>query len=472
MPTCDSMPDAVLVSRPLRRRTFLAGIAGTAATAILAACGSSSATDTPPPVATRAATSGAAATTVPTTPASAATTTPATTTATVAPTVAASSGGKATQITLIHWYPGDAHPIAQVIKAYNDKQSAVKVVPQIETDYTAILQKVQAGLAAGNPPAVGTVGWNLKLFAASALNLVPMEEIGGETLKDVLGRFRPEFLSSAQVGGKTIGLPYATSNPVVYINTDITTAAGLDATNPPKTWNEMVTWAKTIKEKTGKNPLALESTSWLEEAYIASAGGRLLDDKGKPAFDTPEAIAGITAQKKAFDGGLSPYQQSNDASASFEAGTSAIHLDSIFRLGAHRATLKGDFVVTPFPVVVAGKPTQLPTGGNFLGVYARDKDQRKAAWEFLKFVSSEEGEKIWIQTGYMNPTKWKVDVLPGQEAAYSQLADGLTTETIWPGPKGLEALKVYNDWIQKWISGTPVDDSIKQAKTDIATLLP
>ncbi len=461
-----STPEAGMRSR-MNRRRFLLGSASAALVAVLAACGGEAATETPKPAAPVVPTSAPASSIAPTATV-AATSAPASTSAPAA--MSAMPAAKTTAITFVHWYPQADHPMAQVIKAYNDRQTAVKITPQIETDYTAILQKVQAGLAAGNPPALATVGWNLK-YAANALNLVPMEEIGGATLATVLGRFQKEFLAAAVVNGKTIGLPYATSNPVVYVNTDIVTKAGLDPNAVPKSWDALVMWGRTIKGKTGIVPFALEATSWLEEAFIASAGGRLLDESGKPAFDTPDAAAGIAAQAKAFAGGLSPYQVSNDASNSFEAGTAAIHLDSIFRLSGHRAATKANFIVAPFPTVVEGKPTKLPTGGNFLGVFAKDADQRKATWDFLTYATSDEGMAIWIKTGYISPTNGKFDIPKGQEVAYAQVANAFPW-TAWPGAKSVEANKAFQDNMQKAITGaaTP-QDALKQAKTEVAALL-
>jgi len=457
----------------VRRRAVLAGFAAASGSILLAACGGDAATETAKPAVTVAPTSAPASSVAPTAAAAAATTAPVATTAPAAASTTAPAvmtGGKATGITFVHWYPQMDHPMAQVIKAYNDKQTAVKVTPQIEMDYTTILQKVQAGLAAGTPPALATVGWNLK-YAANALSLVPMEEIGGDTLQTVLGRFQKEFLAAAVIGGKTIGLPYATSNPVVYVNTDLVTKAGLDPNTVPKTWDAMVAWGRTLKDKAGVVPFALESTSWLEEAFIASAGGRLLDDTGKPAFDTPEAAAGVAAQAKAFAGGLSPYQVSNDASNSFEGGTAALHLDSIFRLSGHRAATKANFIVAPFPVVVEGKPTKLPTGGNFLAVFAKDKDQRKAAWDFLSYATSDEGMAIWIKTGYLSPTNGKFDIPKGQEVAYAQVPNAFPW-TAWPGAKSVEANKAFQDNMQKALTGAASpQDALKSAKTEVAALL-
>ena len=45
-----------------------------------------------------------------------------------------------------------------------------------------------------------------------------------------------------------MGIPYSISNPVLYLNQDILKAAGLDE-NGPKTWEEVQTFSKIIKEK-------------------------------------------------------------------------------------------------------------------------------------------------------------------------------------------------------------------------------
>ncbi len=50
---------------------------------------------------------------------------------------------------------------------------------------------------------------------------------------------------------------------------------------------------------------------------------------------------------------------------------------------------------------------------------------------------------------------------------------GLTNETIWPGPRGLEALSVFNDWIGRIVNGTvSVEDGTRDGNAAVAALLP
>ena len=52
----------------------------------------------------------------------------------------------------------------------------------------------------------------------------------------------------------------------------------------------------------------------------------------------------------------------------------------------------------------------------------------------------------------MSPTN-DIPVKPGNEAAHAQMENGLTSETIWLGARGLEALTVHIDWITKIVNG-------------------
>ena len=467
----------------LSRRRALIGLAATAGTALLAACGadSSATSTTGAPQATG--TGAAPATAVPATAAPAATTAPAASAATAmltAPaattgttnTISAPAAAKAIEIEVSHVYAGDTHPMALLIKAFNDKNMGVKVTSRVDgTDYQTALQKAQASLAAGKPPAVVTTGWKYASFAEAALGIVGLDEVGGSETKDIYAHYPDNVLKIVTIKNKVIGLPFALSTPILYYNQDIFKMAGLDPNMPPADWDEAYAFAAQIKAKTSNQPLGMGINEWTVQSFIQNNGGDVLDDNGKVAFDAPAALGGIKTWVVSSEKGYFTPAKDADLLASWSAGNMGMFASSVASLGTIRTSTKAAFTTAMFPAI-AGKPRRMQSGGNFLGVYARDKDQRKAAWEFLKYVSSEEGERIWVKTGYMNPTKFMVDVVPGQEPAYAQLADGLTTETIWPGPKGLEALKVYNDWGMKWITGTSVDDTIKQAKSEIAALLP
>jgi len=487
-------------TRLFTRRVVLSGFAATVGAAVLAACGSDVATTAPTvaltaappigntPVGAGAATAPAAATTAPTTltmptmPAAAVSAVAATTAPIVLATTAASTtgsvamttpamaaGASATEITTVSFYAGDTHPYNVLVKQYNDRQKAAHVTHQVEADYPTVVMKLQASLAAGKPLSTVTIPWNYRSYAASALGLVPIEDLGVDGTKDIFARYNPGVLLSAQSGGKTLGLPFATSLPVAYWNNDIVAAAGLDITKTPKTWDDMLVWMRAIKDKAGKNAYSGYANSWIAQAFIESAGGRILDEKLKPVMDTPEAVAGINTWRSMITG-LSTWASQPDATAAFTAGNSGVMVESIFNLGNYRKGAKFPFTVSGYPTF-GDKTPRLPTGGNFLAIFAKDKDQRKAAWDFLTYMTSDDAIKLWVTTGYLSPTNAKVEVVPGQEAAYAEIGRAIPWQE-WPGNRGLEAEKTFTDAISKTVSGQgDPQETMTKAKTDIAALL-
>lgn len=81
----------------------------------------------------------------------------------------------------------------------------------------------------------------------------------------------------------------------------------LGTTEPPKTWDEVLDYAKRITEASngevygiglsaGKNLL----TSELAYAFLASAGGRFFDEKGNVIFNSPETVKTLQFYKDLF----------------------------------------------------------------------------------------------------------------------------------------------------------------------------
>ena len=89
--------------------------------------------------------------------------------------------------------------------------------------------------------------------------------------------------------GEVYGLPYYSGNSVFVYNERILKQAGINA--PPKTWDELMDQAKTIKQKgILEHPiifgLAANENSILRNLEIISAGfgGRFFNDKLEPVF--------------------------------------------------------------------------------------------------------------------------------------------------------------------------------------------
>ena len=115
---------------------------------------------------------------------------------------------------------------------------------------------------------------------------------------------------------------------------------------------------------------------------------------------------------------------------------------------------------------------RMNSGGNFLAVYTQEKELALAAMSFLEFCASREGQLIWSDVGYLNSSIHDIPQKPNQEAAYAQLEQGLTPETIWPGARGLEGQNVWRQWVAQIVEGVvSPKEGLARAKADLVPVL-
>jgi multiple sugar transport system substrate-binding protein len=290
----------------ISRRSFLGGVVGSAAVALLAACGSSptvtagvsgggasststSASQTNPfgGAPTKAATSSTTSATTSAASASAASTTAASSAATAKASPASTApavigGGK-----LTYWggliFSDDANNLqVQAIKDWG-KQNKVDVdvvmINQNETN-----QKMAAAVESNTMPDAFDMGFDLVLLLAGKDKLLPLDDLyakigqaHGGWLKAVDQATDPK-----QTGGARYAIPYGMGGNVLFRRNDVLKKAGIN--DAPKTWTDVSDMA----EKVTKAPLygmgfALSNVGDgnLQVSVLQSWGGRVADDQGK-----------------------------------------------------------------------------------------------------------------------------------------------------------------------------------------------
>lgn len=145
--------------------------------------------------------------------------------------------------------------------------------------------------AAGSPADVFMVNNpDFPAFANSG-NLLDMGEYVEEGYFD---QFFPGVLNMYQWNGKNMAVPFTTDCRILWYNKEMFKEAGLDPEQPPKTWDELVSFAKQITEKTGKYGFGMDMG--LKELPTASlycaSGSQLVNVAGDgtitPNVDTDE----------------------------------------------------------------------------------------------------------------------------------------------------------------------------------------
>jgi multiple sugar transport system substrate-binding protein len=374
-------------------------------------------------------------------------------------------------IDIVHFFSGADHPMELVIKAFNAKNLGVTAVSRQEgTTYEAITQKAMAGIAAGRPPAVMTTGWKLAAFAKNTLGAQDIRQFGADG-NAILANYKESAVKLVTIDGSVMGIPWALSTPVLYVNLEHWKAAGLDPAVMPETIEDLYAKLAQLQQKTGKSALAYEINEWEPQAFIQNAGGDVLDANGKPVMDSAAAVYGMQKFVEARLKNLWKPIGLSEMLTAFQAGALGAMVSSSARLSGIKAQAAFEIKLAKMPGL-EGRPRRMNSGGNFLSILARNKEQQAAALQFLKFCATAEAMKLWLGTGYLNTTKHELPIPAGQEAAYAQLADGLTPETVWPGARGLEALKAHIDWISRIVNGSvSVPDGLKGSKEAVAKLL-
>lgn len=178
------------------------------------------------------------------------------------------SAGSAQELTIWNW--GDADEAAA---AYTDDVKAafaamhpdvtVKIVNQpFDQYYTLLGSAIEAGT--GPDLALYNGGTQLKSRASS---LVPItDEIAD--LKDQLAGW-PAF----EEGGETYSAPTFLQGFPIYYNKALFEAAGLDADQPPQTWDELTSACQAILDKTDASCFALGNKEGLGIEFFLSGFG-------------------------------------------------------------------------------------------------------------------------------------------------------------------------------------------------------
>jgi ABC-type glycerol-3-phosphate transport system substrate-binding protein len=235
---------------PLSRRTTLRWVGGLGAAGLLAACGGAPASPTAAPKAAEPTKPAAAAPT--TAPAAAPTTAPAAA-PTTAPAAAKPAAGAGQAFELVHWSwltASDGEIWQQNIANFN-KENAGKL--QLKMDVIPSDQygvKVLAGVAASTAPDFGwgNVG-ERREWQQKGVTVAMDDYLKGAGLD--LADFTEGTLDSAKYDGKIYVIPLDGMSFQMEINTGHAKEAGLDISKPPKTNEDLLTWADKMTKREG-----------------------------------------------------------------------------------------------------------------------------------------------------------------------------------------------------------------------------
>ena len=395
------------------------------------------------------------------------------------------------QTTIEYWHINSAtfgaQAVTQAVAAFEAQNPDVRVVERFqEGSYGGLLTNLQAAIAAGNPPAVAQIGYNFRLFAYNELPHTPVADFAD---RDDYQAFVDTFVDGVlglgtDADGVLRAVPFAVSIPMLYYNADLFRQAGLDPDAPPTTWDEVREAALAIREATGMFGIGIQvsnSNNWVPQGLIESNGGQILTADGDIAVDSPEVIEVYEFwQALALEDGSLPVVTDAEQEQAFLGGALGMYIRTSASLANYIAQSDFDMRTAMFPTW-GDKPRQIPSGGNALFIFAADPEQQQAAFEFLAFLTSREGQTIWVRdTGYLpvaagleDDPDYLLDFFtdtPLIAPAMEQLPDSVAWLPL-PGERGFEAEQALIAAREAILNGADVTSTLTSTAAEMRRLL-
>jgi len=316
----------------------------------------------------------------------------------------------------------------------------IEVKPVFQGSYDDTIGKYKTAVQQKNTPAliqIYDIGTRFMIDSKQTVSISEFVEKDGASVDDI----EPNIASYYTVDGKLRSMPFNSSTPLLYMNKEAFDRAGLDVTKPPRTLAEIAEYAKklTVKDATGKvvqYGFNAAIYGWLLEQLLATDGKEYCDNgNGRTAlatkvqFDDPAAVEVAQWWTDLVKGGYATNtgRKTDDAQAAFKTGTVAMHLESTSVLRGYVTAAKGKFTVAtaPYPKLRSSSSGGPIIGGASLWVNGPGHSalEQRAAWEFIKFVSTPAAQAKWhVGTGYVPVNKKALDepVTKEWQAKYPQ----------------------------------------------------
>lgn len=305
--------------------------------------------------------------------------------------------------------------IAQFEKQYpNIKVTAQKPQGTDPNPAKNAASSVQTETAAGNAPDVAQLGFDTLDFAASQLGAQPLTDLVGKSEVDAQFGGQFPYASAVRtigdVNGKTYGVPFVLSTPVLYYNATLFKQAGLDPDNPPKTWDEVQQAAEKIKQVTTKDGVYVDcltrsSSDWCFQSLVRSDGGRVLSaDRDKLTFADAPAVQAVQKMQDLVSSNAMPKLSQTQAVQAFPRGDLGMMVESSSQQGTFaKGAQSGNWDLRATTLPSFAGQTPVPTNsGAALFVFAKDPAKQRAAWDLIKFLTSPTAyDLITSKIGYL-----------------------------------------------------------------------
>ncbi len=307
-----------------------------------------------------------------------------------------------------------------MVDEFERKNPDVKVNAIYAGNYNDARIKALAALKSGKPAQL-SVMFSIDIYELIEQDaIVPFDDLVS-TYEDKawLYSFYPTLMENGVTDGKVWGIPFQRSTIVMYYNKDLFRKAGLNPNKPPKTWSELVSYGKKIKNSANAWGVMIPSTGypyWMFGALTMQNDQVLMNGDGNETyFDHPSVIGALQYwhdlgnKHKVMPSGTIEW---GTLRKNFLEQKTAIMWHSTGNLTTVKKNAKFDFGVAMLP---ESKRRGTPTGGGNFYIFKKSSAaEKKASMRLIKFMTSPEQAAHWsMATGYMgvSPASYQTSAL-------------------------------------------------------------
>jgi len=253
---------------------------------------------------------------------------------------------------------------------------------------------------------------------------------------DVSGQLLDSAMSTAVIGGHYYALALNTNSKIVFYNTAMLEAAGVEV---PAT---MDAWVDAVKKLSGENANGQQVWGWNEPAlagwnicpFIWSFGGSLTNEDQTAATGYINSPATVKAIETFADlvkaGGITGFNAGDiPMTDGFGTGRYAMMLEGPWKsaelAGAYPDVAYG---TAPIPAGEGGSVSVL--GGEDIAIF--NSANKEAAWKFMQFMTSEYAETEMAKCGQIPVNKAALESDTVKAADYAPFIEAIQTAKARP----------------------------------------
>ena len=330
------------------------------------------------------------------------------------------------KISLNVWYSASGatgEAFTKAVEAFDAGSDLVDITLSYSGSADDTAYKVNAAMIAGTAPDVALM-YSGPVFTGGSGNyslndLIKRDGFNSADIFPGLWDFCRYYKSDA-----VCAVPYGISTQLLYYNRDIIAEAGIDLTDPPKTWEEFRDICRecaALRRDSRFAAFDAVQADWLFKTMLHQSGCPIIEvngDKVGPALTGKEAVETAAFWQSLAEEGLMPAGEHGIAEEKFLSGNLAFLAMSSNRIPRWE---DANIPIGAIPMPSFSEPSTA-IGGTVLVILTPDRQKIEAAWDLISYLMEPEHHAAFaLASGYLPVRASELD-LPEVKQAISDNA--------------------------------------------------